>query len=727
MSQLIIISNRLPLSVRLDDEGLSYCQSMGGLATGLSAYHQNRESVWIGWSGLPKDRTDERIRKQIDQTLWNENRCRSIHLSEDELEHFYYGFCNRTLWPLFHNFPTFVAYNEKQWNYYQRINESFKEIVLEHAGPKDTIWVHDYHLMLLPGMLRDALPDAKIGFFLHIPFPSYEILRLLPWRKEILHGLMGASLVGFHTLDYVNHFYNSVRRLINLEHSFGQYILENHVLNVDAFPMGIDYDRFARETEPDETIQRMTAEWSKNMRIILSVDRLDYTKGILHRLEAFDRFLENHPEYHKNVMMILIAVPSRTRVISYQELKEQMDQTIGRINGKYGELGWMPVWYFYRGFPLDELIQLYRLADVALITPIRDGMNLIAKEFIASQTGKQGGLVLSEMAGASGELPEALIVNPNNISEVAEAIYEALEMPEETWRQRNGRMRNRIRRYTIFTWVRDFMQHLESAVAQDQEISAHRFGSEAKKKLIRQYEKSIRRFLVFDMDELLISDSLNAALDKQTDFTRVIKHLARSQNNEVVVLSGMDQEQLGSIFEDSPVHLYASLGAWVREFDSEWHEDVRPDTAWKRVISPILELFVQRTPGSYLETRNYSLLWHYEKTEHQLQSQRTAELKSTLIGLIANHDVKMRQGASCIEIRSSSLSKAKNISFWLSNQYWDFILAVGDDWTEDDVFRSLPSSAFTIKIGSEWGKARYWTSDSEKVYAVLARLAGEGL
>ncbi|MBN2105171.1 bifunctional alpha,alpha-trehalose-phosphate synthase (UDP-forming)/trehalose-phosphatase [bacterium] len=725
MSQLIIVSNRLPVSVEKEAEEFKLQQSMGGLATGLSSYHQNRESIWIGWNGIASDELRQKEPEEINRLLWEHDHCHSIFISSGELNLYYYGFCNRTLWPLFHNFPTFVAYDENQWQCYRNMNERFRDAVLNYAQPDDTIWVHDYHLMLLPGLLRQALPDAKIGFFLHTPFPSYEIYRLLPWRKEILKGLMGANLIGFHTHDYVNHFFNSVRRLIGMEHSFGQYMVNNHALIVDAFPMGIDYKRFAGKTEGKQKKEHVQSKWDENTKIILSVDRLDYTKGILHRLAAFDQFLEKHPEYHYKVTMLLIAVPSRTHVASYRELKDQLDQVIGRLNGKYASINWMPVWYFYRGFSLEKLIELYRIADVALLTPIRDGMNLIAKEFVAAQVDKQGGLILSEMAGAANELPEALIVNPNDTKAVAEAIYRALEIPAEEWSRRNRFMRERIRRYDIYTWVHDFMQHLESVVRKDQSIGTHRFRQKDEEQLITNYRRSAHRLLLFDLDEFLMDpDRMKSESPERPIMAEILMRLSREPDNEVVLLSGLDQDKLTDMFEKSSVHLYASQGAWIREYEEEWHEYLRPDTSWKQIITPILDSFVSRTPGSYIDEQAYSLFWHYEKVSPKLREARIAELKSTLIGLTANHDVKVGHGYSYIEVRSSGLSKARNVSFWLSSRSWDFILAIGDDWTDEEIFSVLPSSAYSIKIGSEWSKARFWISKPEEVQRLLDQLAG---
>ena len=727
MSQFILVSNRLPVSVRKKKNQIEYYQSMGGLATGLGSFHRQQQATWIGWCGMTSDELTADDRSEIDRKLWTNFRCRSLYFSKTETELYYNGFCNRTLWPLFHNFPTFVAYNENQWQCYRKMNEVFREAVLQCAHDDDTVWIHDYHLTLLPQLLRENLPDIKIGFFLHIPFPSFEIYRLLPWRKEILHGLAGANLIGFHTHDYARHFFDSMRRLLGAEHSYGEYQFNQHTLSVDTFPMGIDFKRFRENQEPVKEGSALQSILRDQKQVILSVDRLDYTKGILQRLEAFDLFLERHPEYCKQVTLLLIAVPSRTRVASYQRLKDQLDREVGRLNGKYGSIEWMPVWYFFRGFPLRELIELYRIADVALITPIRDGMNLIAKEFVAAQTVKQGGLILSEMTGAACELPEALIVNPNNTSEVADAIFNALDMPDEEWARRNRYMRERIRRYDIHTWVHDFITHLETSAKQVHINDTLVIHDEIRAKLFEQFQNSNYRLFLFDLDgELMTRNNLlfNRHGIERT-LAETIARLSISDGNEIVLLSGLDQEKLTGMFDHSSVHLYADQGAWIREYEAEWHEYVHPETSWKRVVRPILEMFVSRTPGSYIEERTYSLFWRYEKVSPALKEVRIAELKDTLISLIANHDVKIAQGFSYLEIRSSSLSKARHVSFWLAKQTWDFILAVGDDWADEEIFTVLPATAHSIKIGSERTSARFRTSEPVDMHQLLSMLAFE--
>jgi len=368
--RLLIVSNRLPVSVSKREGRLRFQASAGGVATGLSSFYKSYSSLWVGWPGITLDVADQNEQRHIEEKL-NAQECHPVFLSKSDVDNYYYGFCNKTIWPLFHHFPLYTSYNRSFWEVYRRVNEIFRDAVVEVARPGDVIWVHDFQLMLLPGLLRDRLPDASIGFFLHIPFPSFEVFRLLPWRKEILKGLLGADLVGFHTNDYLLHFLDSVYRLLGYEHAFSQINVGNRVVKVEVFPMGIDYKRFAGAVE-DPEVQKAVEKVRKKLgdqKVILSIDRLDYTKGIPQRLEAFDLFLERNPQYKEKVCFILVAVPSRTKLEHYTQIKHRIDELVGQINGKHGNIGWMPIWYLYRFQPFHSLVALYNVADAALVTP----------------------------------------------------------------------------------------------------------------------------------------------------------------------------------------------------------------------------------------------------------------------------------------------------------------------------------------------------------------------
>ncbi|TNF77077.1 MAG: bifunctional alpha,alpha-trehalose-phosphate synthase (UDP-forming)/trehalose-phosphatase, partial [Bacteroidetes bacterium] len=484
MSKTIIISNRLPVQLQISEGKIEAIPSVGGLATGMKSVHQDGESLWIGWSGLTMEEVPGALEPEIDAALAHHG-CSKVRLSQKEVAGFYFGFSNRTIWPLFHYFMEYSEFDLANWKVYEAVNRKFAEALIEKAGEEDVIWVHDYQLMLVPRMVREKRPNLSIGFFLHIPFPSYEIFRTLPWREQILEGLLGSDLIGFHTYDYERHFLSSVRRLLGLEVNFNEIHLEDRVAKVDSFPMGIDYKKFheaalrhatLREGEESDLQRRLKLHKAStpNAKFFLSIDRLDYTKGIAKRIKAFEYFLQKYPEYREKVRLIILAVPSRSKVPQYQLLKKEIDELVGRINGEISTVSWTPIWYFYRSLPFDNLIDLYTSCDIAWLTPIRDGMNLVAKEYIATRTDQTGVLILSEMAGAANEVNEALLINPNNFEQVADSLYQAINMPVEEQIERNAPMQKRLERYNVEKWAQDFMQSLLSHKNQDAPYVASR-------------------------------------------------------------------------------------------------------------------------------------------------------------------------------------------------------------------------------------------------------------
>ncbi len=422
MGKTIIISNRLPVQLQIDKGEIKAIPSVGGLATGMKSVHTGDDSLWIGWSGLTEEEIPEELSTQIDQALAKHGSSK-VNLTEKEIDGYYYGFSNRTIWPLFHYFLEYSEFEQKFWDAYKTVNQKFADAILEKADDDDTIWVHDYQLMLVPQMVREKRPDISIGFFLHIPFPSFEIFRTLPWREEVLRGLLGSDLIGFHTYSYERHFLSSARRLLGLEVSFNDISMDDRVIKVDSFPMGIDYKKFSEaaqkhhessEKQKSELQQRLDThkKTDPDAKFFLSIDRLDYSKGIAKRIYAFEYFLNKYPQYKEKVRLIVLAVPSRSNVPQYQLLKREVDELVGRINGEFSTVSWTPIWYFYRSMPFENLIDLYTSSDIAWLTPLRDGMNLVAKEYIATRTDQTGVLILSEMAGSAHEMNEALTYQP---------------------------------------------------------------------------------------------------------------------------------------------------------------------------------------------------------------------------------------------------------------------------------------------------------------------------
>jgi trehalose 6-phosphate synthase/phosphatase len=503
--RLLVVSNRLPVTVsRVEGGGFEYTPSVGGLATSLNALREEMDMLWLGTPGLHIEDPSEQ--QQLVEELGREFDSVPLFLEREDFDLYYDGFSNGCLWPLFHYFPQFAHFDQREWDAYRAVNSTFARRIAEIARPYDSIWVHDYHLLLLPTLLRQSLPEASIGYFLHIPFPSFEIFRMLPWREQILSGMIGADLIGFHTYGYARHFLSSLLRILGLEQNFGRVTVGDRVIQVETFPLGIDTERYAQAHELPQVKSRLLELKDEigGEKVILSVDRLDFTKGILERLTAYEQFLEAHPEWQERVSLISLLVPSRTRVPEYQNLKSQVDEQIGRINGEFGQPGWTPVTYLYRSLPFEQLASLYLLADVALVTPLRDGMNLVAKEYLATRADGTGVLVLSETAGAAAELGEALIVNPHDKEGLVEALHQALSMPVEAQQARNKPMRARLSRYDIQRWTDEFLSQLHGLREERRLQLPRRLQDNHRVELLQAYRNAERRLLLLDYDGTLV-------------------------------------------------------------------------------------------------------------------------------------------------------------------------------------------------------------------------------
>jgi trehalose 6-phosphate synthase/phosphatase len=725
MPRLLIVSNRLPITIQERKGELHVEPSVGGLATGLRSWYKSSNTIWIGWAGVAR-REIERER-DIAARLASEN-CYPVLLSEHDVEAYYHGFCNRTVWPLFHYFPIYAEYSEEFWRAYERVNMAFANVVAEIARPNNIIWVHDYHLMLLPRLLREKLPKATIGFFLHIPFPSFEIFRLLPWRERILEGLLGADLVGFHTYDYTGHFLDSVHHLLGHDAAAGQITTADRIVRADTFPMGIDYERYSGISQ-DLKVQAERKRIRKKLgdcQVVLSVDRLDYTKGIPERLEAFNAFLDKNPRFKRKVILVLVVVPSRTRVEHYIQLKRRVDGLVGEINGSHGTIGWMPIWYLYRTLPFYSLTALYSLADVALITPLRDGMNLVAKEYTAAQADGKGVLILSETAGAAQELGEAIIVNANNQAEIARALSKALDMPEQEQIERNRVMQTRLGRYDVVRWADEFVDRLLQAKEFEREMEEKALTHEVQRKLVDDFRASSRALLLLDYDGTLVRFSPRPAEAMPgMKLLKLIKRLAKNPRNEVVLISGRDKDTMEKWFGNLGVGLVAEHGVWIKEKGRRWQTIGTLTNEWKREVYSIFESWVDRTPGSFIEEKEFSLVWHYRKANPELGELRARELIDNVSSITSNLNLQVLEGSKVVEVKNAGINKGRMARRYISSDGWDFVMAVGDDWTDEDTFKALPRTAWSIKVGFGASAARFSLGSSDKVIFLLGTMAGQ--
>ncbi len=712
MNKIIIISNRLPITVQKNIENnIEYIESIGGLSTGLKNIHHQGNSIWIGWPGISTDKLTENERNDINRTLIKDYKCLPVFLSEDEVNLYYHGFCNKTIWPLFHYFQEKTEYDFETWETYKSVNLKFFKTVESIIEKNDIVWVHDYQLMLLPEMIKTKYYSTQVGFFLHIPFPSAEIFRLLIWRNEILTGILGADLIGFHTYDYVRHFLSSARRLLGLEDNLNKIAYENRYVQVNAFPMGIEYKRFFQYCEVHDIVDNDEDDFVNigNIKTILSVDRLDYTKGIPQRIKSFGRFLKNYPEYQGKVILILIVAPSRVEVDSYNQLLRQIKEQISEINGRYGTMKWVPILFFFRSFSQEKLIEFYRQTDVLLVTPLRDGMNLVAKEYIASRNDYKGMVVISETAGAASELGEAIIVNANDFNSTAEGIKIALEMPEEEIITRNKRMHERLKRYNVYFWTSEFLNSLNQTVIESINISTQKNAEENIEIIKTEYKKANKRVLFLDYDGTLVGlTSIPEKAKPDEQIKNLLTKLASDPQNTVVIISGRDRYVLTKWLGDLNLSLIASHGLWLRtEKQDEWRIMIDLDNDWKSSVRTILELYTDRIPGSFIEEKEFSLAWHYRQCDPDIVASKLSEIKDALLSMIQSSTLELINGNKVLEINDSRFNKGYAALNLLQNQECDFIFAVGDDATDEDLFSLLPKNAYTIKIGAGSTNAGY--------------------
>ncbi|WP_310396216.1 bifunctional alpha,alpha-trehalose-phosphate synthase (UDP-forming)/trehalose-phosphatase [Hymenobacter sp.] len=726
MPRTIIVSNRLPTKVLRSEENLlTFQPSEGGLATGLGSIYRQAGNVWVGWPGLYV--TDAAEEQYVTEQLHAESMA-PVFLTEAEIRDFYEGFSNSTLWPTFHYFTQFATYEQAHWDAYVAVNEKFCQVVLAQSGPEDIIWVHDYQLLLLPELLRRARPDATIGFFLHIPFPSYELLRVLPWRNQLLAGMLGADLIGFHTFGYLRHFLSAVSQLLGYSAQNGQIEVGQRAVRVDAFPMGIDYERYAEAANSAAARQHEAVYRAalRDTRVILSIDRLDYTKGIAQRIRAFEVLLQRYPEWREQVSLIMLVVPSRDQVAQYAALKEEIDELVGRINAAYCTVGWNPILYFYRSLPLEELASLYRIAEVALVTPMRDGMNLVAKEYIASSTDQRGVLILSERAGAARELSDALIINPTDINQLAETMHEALVMPEEEQVQRMAAMQVLVQRYNVFSWTRLFLNQLAYTKMKQQTLATETLAPAPTDQLLQAYHAAEQRLLLLDYDGTLVPFHPNPQrAQPDRELLLLLRALADDARNRVVIISGRDRATLENWLGHLPVDFIAEHGVWLRAAGEEWSlfQPLRND--WKRELRPVLELYVARTAGSFIEEKEYSLAWHYRRADDELGVVRSRELLNHLTFMTSNTDLQVLEGNKVLEIKNAGVNKGTAAARWFSQYNPAFTLALGDDRTDEDTFRALPPEAFTVRVGSAaHSSARFHVASPTEVRELLRKLLG---
>lgn len=726
MSRLLVVSNRLPLTASRVDDELHLEVSSGGLATGLAGPHANGDGLWIGWPGPTWD-LGETQRTELDTAL-RARRFEPIHLGEDDVRRYYEGFSNGLLWPLFHYLLDQVPLRADDWEAYERVNRQFAEHVARVYVPGDRIWVHDYQLLLVPQFLRELLPGARIGFFLHIPFPASAVLRALPHRGALLRGLLGADLVAFHTPSYVRHFAAALLRILGLETRVDRVEHAGREVRVRSFPMGVDAQGWAQLGD-DAAVRARAAEirGADGCRLLLGIDRLDYTKGIPRRLLAYEELLRVRPELREKVRLLQIAVPSRGGVKAYREFRQQIDALVGRINGTYSTATWAPVRYLHRGQDRAEVAALYLAADVLLVTPIRDGMNLVAKEFVATRTDDDGVLVLSEFAGAAAELDGALEVNPYDVIGTARAYAGALDLDREERRRRMRRLRTRVLAADVHGWARDFLAVLDEAPPDAQ--VARPSSPEQRRTALQRLANAPELVVLLDYDGTLVPFAPTpeeAAPD--AELIALLTRLHARSRTQVHLVSGRAREDLERWFGELGLGLHAEHGLWSRlAGETEWRRATAGELPSATAIATVLEDWAARTPGSFVERKSAMLAWHWRRADPERGRRQESELRLHLAELLSNVAVEVIVGDHVVEVRPQGVHKGRAVALATARCIpAALVLAIGDDRTDDDLFAVLGPEHVSMRVGLRAGRSTLRVEGPAETRAFLTELAGSG-
>ena len=665
--RLVIASNRLPFTAEYGRGRVTLRPTTGGLASALSAVHQQGQNIWIGWPG-DCSALDAAGTAEMSE-MFGRQRVVAVPLSGREVIDYYDGVCNAGLWPVLHYQLDRLPLTLPPFEAYRAVNERFAETIVERYQPGDLIWIHDYHLMLAPAMVRRRLPDAQIGFFLHTPFPAADVFRVLPWRLELLEGLLGSTVIGFQTSADAANFASTVGSLTCCAIDSGGAVANGRRIDFGAYPIGIDAGRLRDSGRASRRFARA------DCRLFVGVDRLDYTKGIPLRLAAFERLLAENPALHGKVQLLQVAVPSREHVPSYANLKREVEGLIARVNVRFGTPAWTPVRHVPESLPPADLAALYRAADVMLVTALRDGMNLVAKEFVCAREDDDGVLILSELAGAASELTEAILVNPYSVEALVGAMLQALDMDREERRQRMSALRTRLDGRTVHGWADRFT----SAVAAAATGCMHRPAAAART-MRSAIDRGVRVSLAVPFEGTLVADPRDAArFGPDPELLGLLRDLAARSGITLHVISGLDPEKLDAWFDLTPAVIWAEHGLWRREPDGRrWRRTQWTTADWADDVRQLMKQFVASTPGSFMAEGANAIAWHFDRAESVLgrsQAQMLAALLGDAAGALG-YEVSTQP--HLVEVRASGLSIPRTVQKVIEMNQTSQVVFIGD-------------------------------------------------
>lgn len=717
--KLIVASTRLPVTMSRKHDGWEAKPSAGGLVTALKSVAERRRFEWIGWAGTHVPEADK---STVTERL-AEHGCCPIFITKQDIEGFYSGFSNGTLWPLFHGLTDLSTFAQSDWKAYIKVSNRFADEISRRAEPGDLIWVHDYQLALVPELLRQRGVTCPIGFFLHIPFPSSEIYRTLPVREEVLRGLLGADFVAFHAYEYVSHFRKSCLRVLGLDSEPSQIRTGARRVYLGVLPIGIDpaeISLMARERDAESELKSLRAAY-RGKKIILGVDRLDYTKGIPEKILAFEELLRTNPKWRNKCVLIQVAAPSRTSVDEYQALKRRVDELVGRVNGRFGSPDHTPLVYINQNVPRSRLVGMYQAADLALVTPIRDGMNLVALEYIAARGEQGGSLILSEFAGAAHLLPGARLINPYNIAEVAKVLGEELENDSKD----SSHMLEFVNQNTSMSWANRFLDRLEET-ATEMRPTAERLRVLADPNLER-LRRAQHPLVLLDYDGTLrgYERKPQDAVPNQR-IRDVLRDLA--EHAVVYVISGRPAETLERWLGDLPIGLVCEHGFACREKDGTWVEQKGHSPNGLRRVEQLFQEFQRRTPGAIVEVKRSAVAWHYRSADPEFGTFQANELLSELEDVLKRRPYSVLRGNRVIEVRHVSATKGRAAEELLQRHpRTDAVFCAGDDRTDEDMMevlrRRYSDMSVLCWVGGRNASAHFWTDSSAALLTELDALA----
>ena len=723
-SHKIIVSNRLPFSY--DEATKKLTPSAGGLVSALRGGKLDERYIWIG--AAPNHLTPQ-LWERLKKTIHSKMHFVPIFIDPQLYENYYAGFSNSVIWPLLHYDAELIKFKLKLWKAYQRVNEQFMQTILSIVKTNDLVWVHDYHLMLLPQLLKQKRPQLKVGFFLHIPFPEATIFQKLPMHKEILIGLLAADLIGFHLYQYLQNFCSAVKNILGLSSDFLTVVNNHHTTYLGAFPISIDTKRFIQQAK-STAVKKLTHAYGHREFTFLSIERMDYIKGFDLKLQAYRQLLKTHPEYIGKVLLFQLAIPTRENVLAYRRLKTQVEDMIYAINNEFKASAWRPIHYIYDNIQFNELLALYRSSDALMVNSKHDGMNLVVFEYIASQNPKDPGVViLSEFAGATSMLSEAIPINPWNTEKTAKTMHAVIHLKKEERIKRHHVMLRYLKKYTATKWAKSFIRRLDEIKPQIGHIPELITVTKLCEQIQQKFSISLKQplNLLLDYDGTLTPIAKHPELAKlpQKTYT-LLEQLTKKKQIKIIVISGRTADFLSQQLKSLPCNIVAEHGAMY--FDRKknaWETLVNFDPKdWFDTVKNMMQSFTERVPDSFIEQKKFSLAWHYRQSPAKFASQQAIILKDTLETAFSNAPITIQQGKKVIEVKTVEASKGFFIRWYRKNhKNSEYLLTLGDDTTDEDLFEAIQSlNGLAIRVGSGFSCANYRLKKQQEVITFLKKL-----